>query len=328
MLAACGDGDGNGDGTSTSSDGVDVSGSFGEKPTVAIPDDEPSSELEVEVLSEGDGSEVGADDFVIAHYLGQTWEPRDPADIPEQPPAAGDEETEEEETEDGDGPVPYVFDNSYDRGAVSGFSLNRVIEGWKEGLAGQKVGSRVLLSIPPAMGYGVPEGEEAPEGQEPHDLSEDTLVFIVDIVESVAPDAAASGTVVDDLPDGLPSVEGTDSGAPTVEFGDAEAPDESDTTILVRGEGAELADNVVVHLMEVPYDQPDAMQSTWDMGMPEQIPVEGLASLPGWDGVSEELTVGSRILTRISGPDSVPEGSEEGAEERPLVLVVDILATY
>jgi FKBP-type peptidyl-prolyl cis-trans isomerase 2 len=275
----------------------------------------------------GDGSEVGADDFVIAHYLGQTWDPRDPADIPDDMPPGG-EETDEEEADSGDGPIPYVFDNSYDRGAVSGFSLNRVIEGWKEGLTGQKVGSRVLLSIPPSMGYGLPEGEEIPEGQEPHNLGEDTLVFIVDIVESVAPDAAASGTVVEDVPDGFPVVEGLDTGAPTVDLADAEVPEESDTTVLVRGDGPALGDNVVVHLMEIPYDDADAAQSTWDMGMPEQVPVEGLASLPGWDGVAEDLTAGSRILTRISGPDSVPEGAEDEAEERPLVLIVDILATY
>jgi len=39
-------------------------------------------------------------------------------------------------------------------GFTIGASPSQVIPGWDTGLAGQTVGSRVLLSVPPAPGYG------------------------------------------------------------------------------------------------------------------------------------------------------------------------------
>ena len=51
----------------------------------------------------------------------------------------------------------------------------QVIKGWDSGLAGQKVGSRVLLVIPPAEGYGT-------AGSPPKIAGTDTLVFVVDIL--------------------------------------------------------------------------------------------------------------------------------------------------
>jgi peptidylprolyl isomerase len=51
----------------------------------------------------------------------------------------------------------------------------QVIPGWDKGLVGQKVGSRVLLVIPPAEGYGS-------AGQGDKIKGTDTLVFVVDIL--------------------------------------------------------------------------------------------------------------------------------------------------
>jgi peptidylprolyl isomerase len=51
-----------------------------------------------------------------------------------------------------------------------------VIQGWSEGLAGQTVGSQVLLVIPPELGYG---DEDAGQGGIP---GGSTLVFVVDIL--------------------------------------------------------------------------------------------------------------------------------------------------
>jgi FKBP-type peptidyl-prolyl cis-trans isomerase len=68
------------------------------------------------------------------------------------------------------------FDSSYDRDAPFDFLLGagQVIPGWDEGLAGQTVGSRILLVIPAADAYG-----EDPEG---HELGGEDLVFVVDIL--------------------------------------------------------------------------------------------------------------------------------------------------
>ncbi len=100
-----------------------------------------------------DGHEVGADDIVFANYHGQVW--------------------------DGD-----VFDSSFTRGAPVAFNLNEVIPGWKQGLTGTHVGERVQLSIPSELGYpqGTPDGKIKPG---------DSIVFVVDVIDSVGPDAAA-----------------------------------------------------------------------------------------------------------------------------------------
>ncbi|HEX5331887.1 MAG TPA: FKBP-type peptidyl-prolyl cis-trans isomerase [Cellulomonas sp.] len=125
----------------------EATGSFGEKPTLTFPDASAPAELEVLVLSRGDGDLVEAGDDLVVHYLGQTW--------------AGQ-----------------VFDNSYDRGSSINFPIGvgAVIGGWDEGLVGQQIGSRVLLSIPPHLGYG-DRGVPAAGIK-----GGDTLVFVVDIV--------------------------------------------------------------------------------------------------------------------------------------------------
>ena len=124
-----------------------VTGEFGRKPTLEFADSTPSDELLVEVLHEGDGQAVEAGDTIHCHYLGRVW--------------------------DGN-----VFDNSYDRGAALSFQIGvgMVIRGWDEGLIGQRVGSRVLLSIPSEYGYGqrgVPQAGIR---------GGDTLVFVTDIL--------------------------------------------------------------------------------------------------------------------------------------------------
>ena len=49
------------------------------------------------------------------------------------------------------------------------------IKGWDQGIVGQKVGSRVMLVIPPSLGY----GSQSPSPDLP---ANSTLVFVVDIL--------------------------------------------------------------------------------------------------------------------------------------------------
>ncbi len=126
---------------------VQVTGNFGEKPTLQFPSATAPEGLKVEVLEKGDGPVVKAGDQLTCNYLGQVW---------------GGE----------------VFDNSYDLGEPLVFPIGMgwVIEGWDQGLVGQTVGSRVLLSIPSDLGYG-------PAGQPAAGIKgDDTLVFVTDII--------------------------------------------------------------------------------------------------------------------------------------------------
>ncbi|PPB49974.1 peptidylprolyl isomerase [Arthrobacter pityocampae] len=119
---------------------------FGDEgaPEVTIPDNEPSDDLVVKVLKEGTGEEITETDTITAKYAGWRWE-------------------------DGE-----QFDSSYERGEPIEFPLTGVIEGWTKGLAGQKVGSQLLLVIPGPWAYGDPAPQGQPSG---------TLVFFVEITD-------------------------------------------------------------------------------------------------------------------------------------------------
>jgi peptidylprolyl isomerase len=68
------------------------------------------------------------------------------------------------------------FDASGDHGAPVDIQIGagKVIPGWDKGLVGQSVGSRILLVVPPADGYGA-------KGSPPIG-PKDTMVFVVDIL--------------------------------------------------------------------------------------------------------------------------------------------------
>lgn len=114
------------------------------EPSIEIADGfVPSDELVVQTLIEGSGPIVTADQEIIIHYTGWLL----------------------------DGTV---FDSSWAHGSPASFPLAGLIPGWTQGLAGQHVGSQVLLIIPPDLAYG-------PDGQGPVPGNA-TLIFVVDIL--------------------------------------------------------------------------------------------------------------------------------------------------
>jgi peptidylprolyl isomerase len=121
----------------------------GKAPSVEIPEGAAPKKLVSEYILEGDGPEVAEDATVLVQYKGVLW-------------ADGKE-----------------FDSTYSRGALTSFSLQQVVPGWAQGLAGKKVGSRVLIVIPPDLGY----GDTPPEGSP---IKKDsTLVFTVDLLATM-----------------------------------------------------------------------------------------------------------------------------------------------
>jgi peptidylprolyl isomerase len=299
LLTACGDdSDSGGSDTVTTDSGIEVEGEAGEKPSLTIPDSDPPTELVVEVLDEGDGTEVGADDFVVANYLGQTWDPLE---------SAPDEAN--------------VFDNSYDRGAVTGFPLNGVVAGWKEGLTGQTVGSRVLLTIPPDKGYGE---TGSGDGSIPANA---TLAFVVEIVEAFPSDGVASGTPVAEPPAGLPAVtEGEEGAPPALDFAGATEPTETTSAVLIEGDGDAVGENVVVNMVQASYPDGADAQNTWELKQPQGIAVADMASFPGGLGdLVAGSTVGSRLVVAMSGADNA---DAEGNPGTPFVMLLDIVGTY
>jgi peptidylprolyl isomerase len=114
------------------------------KPTIGVPTGFTTTTLQVKVLEQGDGTEVKATDSIEANYVGVFT----------------------------DG---VIFDSSYERGAPATFPLNGVIQGWREGLSGLKTGSKVLLAIPPDLGYGSEDYNTIPGNS--------VLIFVVEIIK-------------------------------------------------------------------------------------------------------------------------------------------------
>jgi len=118
------------------------------RPTVTIPKTDPPADLVVQPLIDGRGPVVQAGQTIRVHYSGLNWR------------------------------SGKTFDSSWSRNQPSDFPIGagKVIAGWDEGLVGQKVGSQVLLVVPPNKGYGAPGNSQVGI------KGTDTLVFVVDIL--------------------------------------------------------------------------------------------------------------------------------------------------
>lgn len=285
-LAACSDdGDTGGAAGSTSapqsSSGVTVSDDTAVAPEITIPDGEPPTDLVSEVVVAGDGDPVEAGDLLVANYTGVLWD-------------NGEE-----------------FDSSWGRGMPAAFGIGTgdVIQGWDEGLVGQSVGSRVLLVIPPELGYGDQDTSSIPGGS--------TLVFAVDVVDSYSAEDMPDGTEVDDLPDGLPQVTGEPGQQPQISVDGVQAPQTSQSVVVVEGSGdpIETSQTLVAHVVQASLTTGEVQVTTWD-GAPLSVPAQ---SLPGLAEALEGAGAGTRALTLVSADDNAGE---------PLVLVVDVIASY
>jgi peptidylprolyl isomerase len=118
----------------------------GAAPSIDIPKKAAPTKLVAEYIIEGDGAVVGAKDSVLVQYKGVLWD--------------GGKE----------------FDSTYANKKLASFGLQQVVKGWAQGLTGKKVGSRVLIVIPPKLGY----ADSPPPGS---GIKKDSvLVFSVDIL--------------------------------------------------------------------------------------------------------------------------------------------------
>ena len=115
-------------------------------PGVTIPKTDAPAELRVSQLIQGAGEEVKSGDNVTMHYSGFLWD-------------GGSK-----------------FDSSWDKGSPAQFvvSPGQLIDGFLSAVVGQKVGSRVVVVIPPELGYRDQASASIPANS--------TLVFVIDIL--------------------------------------------------------------------------------------------------------------------------------------------------
>ena len=134
-----------------------VTAKAGTAPTITMPSSahKPPTTLVTKTLIKGTGAAVQKGQTVVTQYVGAIWR------------------------------TGKVFDSSWSRNQPFGFTIgatpSQVITGWDKGLVGQTVGSRVMLVVPPADGYGKTGSSQAGI------KGTDTLVFVVDILGAVSP---------------------------------------------------------------------------------------------------------------------------------------------
>jgi peptidylprolyl isomerase len=125
------------------------------QPTITVPKTTPPAQLVVQPLIRGDGATILAGQTITAHYTGVIW--------------GSGKQFDSSWTDDT--PIEGKLEVASEANGGQG-----LISGWVKGLAGQKVGSQVLLVIPPSEGYG-------PEGASQVGITgTDTLVFVIDLL--------------------------------------------------------------------------------------------------------------------------------------------------
>ena len=273
-----------------------ATGAFGTKPTITFPKSSPPPTLQRQILTEGTGPVTAKGDFLVTNYSGQIWGGK-------------------------------VFDNSYDRKATSTFQIGtgKVVPGWDVTLVGVKVGSRVLISLPPSDGYGSTGSSGAGI------KGTDTIVFVVDIVSRIASNTTGqTNAVLQPATKGAPTVTGALGKEPkiTVPKGLAE-PTTNAIYIIAKGTGAKVkAGNVLAQLVVTDWTQTQT-QSTWPKtgataatadpsttGL-QQITVDATGSLKGLIG----LPLGSRVLVHIAPATDQSTGQQQAGALAVLDLV-------
>lgn len=98
------------------------------------------------IIKKGNGAKVTATSTVTINYLGETYGAKEP------------------------------FDESFSTTPYTN-GLSHLVKGWQIGLQGVPVGSRVLLSMPPAFGYGAQGDGQKIDGNA-------TLWFVIDVLKA------------------------------------------------------------------------------------------------------------------------------------------------
>lgn len=286
--------------TTTTAVGIQVSGAFGTTPKLTVPAKPAPTKLTQQVLTPGTGATVAKGDTLVANYVGETWAPK-----------AG---------------KANVFDSSFSRGAPAAFVIGagQVIPGWDKTLVGKTLGSRLLLTVPPADGYG-------PSGQSKAGISgTDTLVFVVDLLKTYKPDASAPGTAVHDIPSsGLPKITNVPGKKPEItSTAGVKAPTKPTSTLLVRGSGPKIntSKTLVLQLVQTDLATGKHTQATWGQA-PQTVAAQNVLS------VASKLSgqnIGSRAVVLLPATPAAPGSSSQPAHPAtpPEVLIIDVVGEF
>ena len=277
-----------------------VTGAYLSDPEISMPTGNPPTGLVVRTLIAGTGPVVQSSDLALVYVEGKVW--------------AGDRE---------------VFDSYTNRQPQSvPLATGGVMPAWKQ-LAGERVGSRVMMVVPPPDGFGKSGYSQL------NITGSDTLVFVFDVLTSVPEQAAAQGSPVTyDPGTKLPKVvEQSASAGPKITIPAKTAPPTKLTVkTLVQGSGSPLTSGqtVVVQYSGVVWRSGTVFDSTYVNKTPDTFVLGANEVIPGMEEALGGVKVGSRILMIIPPALAYGDQAEPPDIENndTLVFVVDVIDAY
>ncbi|WP_156464623.1 FKBP-type peptidyl-prolyl cis-trans isomerase [Aeromicrobium sp. Root495] len=282
VLSACG---------SDSSGLGSVKVSSGKTPTVTVAKDYTTTATETKVVAEGSGEKLETDDVVKLNYVAVN------------------------------GRTGKQFDNSFKTGSPISITLKEgsILDGFVKGLTGQKIGSRVLVAIPPKDGF--------PDGQEQLGVKKtDTLVFLFDIVAKVPSEASGQAKKLPaDVPelvlkDGKPSAFKKTSSSPKMVK-------KASSHVVIQGTGpaVKAGQTLNVQYLGQVYPGGSTFDSSWDRGQSASLSLDSVIEC--WKTQLPGQKVGSRVV--LECPSATAYGKQGSGEKikggDDLLFAIDIL---
>jgi FKBP-type peptidyl-prolyl cis-trans isomerase len=276
---------------------VTATGAFGKAPTVTIPDAKPSGSLYTKTLIQGTGATLTTSQSLLGNFAMYVWS----------------------------GKTHKLIGSTYTEGVPTLFT-GTLLPGLATALEGQKVGSRVLAVIPPKDAFGAAGNSEIGVG------ANDTVVFVIDMLQTYANNAGVSGTQTSDGGGALPTVKAGAAGkGPTITIPSTAAPKTLQVKTLIKGTGAVVKKGqyIVVQYTGVNWRTKKVFDSSWSRSEPFATEIGEGQVIKGWDTGLVGQTVGSRVLLVVPPADGYGSAGSSSVGIKgtdTLVFAVDIIA--
>ena len=288
LLAGCGS-----DSSSSPSAGLaDITVRGGDNPKLKVGKDFTTGSTETRVVTKGTGEDVAAGDSVKVNYVAVN------------------------------GRTGKQFDNSFTSKSPLTLTLDdtSAMPGFIKGLTGQKVGSRVLVAIPPKDGFAQARTELGIK-------ADDTMVFLFEIVAKVPQKADGKAKK---LPASVPAIVEKD-GHPDGFKPSGKTPDKvskASAHVAIEGDGpkVEKGQAITSHYVGQVYPDGDVFDSSWTKGAPASFSLDQV--IPCWKDLIPGHKVGSRIVLVCPADTAYGDKPQAGGPIKPgdsLVFAIDLL---
>ncbi len=201
-----------------------------------------------------------------------------------------------------------------------------LLPGLKKGLQNQKIGSRVLVAMPPKDAFGTQGNADIKVA------ATDTVVFLMDVLSAQTPLKSAEGDPVKPAA-GLPTAAVNPDKAATITIPKgAKPPAKTIIQPLINGHGAEVKAGQTVRATYtgVLWRNGKVFDNAWAHDPAYfEFPAAGQGAIKAWSEGVVGKKIGSRLLMVVAPADgygAAGQGDIKGTDT--MVFVMDILAAY